>query len=194
MADKKLIATIVSSREKALGRREEGRTKSSQNTISIQRKQGEGRDKLMNVDDDLPTCMRSSRNNNDDETERMEDLRGKAGGRLKHRTIDGDVLLCLRKNVKDSNDDSSSKGKKREEKQSGSSTQSKTKHCVMNKMASGSEGTCPRSTEEKDDHSKNKEVTFIFLQKKVRSMHSSSKNRRIGERTRRIQMRRNLVE
>ena len=31
----------------------------------------------------------------------------------------------------------------------------------MNKMASGSEGTCPRSTEEKDKHPKNKEVTFI---------------------------------
>ena len=46
----------------------------------------------------------------------MEDLRGKGGGRLKHRTIDGDVPLCLRINEKDSNDDSSSKGKKREEK------------------------------------------------------------------------------
>ena len=44
----------------------------------------------------------------------MEDLRGRGGGRLKHRTIDGDVPLCLRKTEKDSNDDSSSKGKKRE--------------------------------------------------------------------------------
>ena len=79
----------------------------------------------MKVDDDSPTCMRNSRNNNDDETKRMEDLRGKGGGRLKHRTIDGDVPLCLRKNVKDSNDDSSCKGKKREEKESGSSTLSK---------------------------------------------------------------------
>ena len=70
------------------------------------------------------------------------------------------------KNVKDSNDDSSCKGKKREEKESGSSTQCKTKHCVMNKMASGSKDICPRSTEEKDDHSKkNKEVTFIILHK-----------------------------
>ena len=69
----------------------------------------------MKVDDDLPTCMRNSRNNDDDETKRMEDLRGKGGGRLKHRTIDGDVPLCLRKIEKDSNDDSSSKGKKREE-------------------------------------------------------------------------------
>ena len=76
--------------------------------------------------------------------QKMEDLRGKGGGRFKHRTIDGDVPLCLRKNEKDSNEDSSSKGKTREEKESGSSTLSKTKHCVMNKMASGSEDMCPR--------------------------------------------------
>ena len=66
-----------------------------------------------------------SRNNNDDETKNLEDLRGKGGGRLKHRTIDGDVPLCLRKTENESNDDSSSKGKKREEKESGSSTLSK---------------------------------------------------------------------
>ena len=90
--------------------------------MSLQRNQGEGRDKVMKVDDDSPTCMRNSRNNNDDETKRMEDLRGKGGGRLKRRSIDGDVPLCPRKNVKDSNDDSSSNGKKREEKGSGNST------------------------------------------------------------------------
>ena len=93
----KLIATTVSSREKGIRRREEGGTTSSQKTISLQRNQGEGRDKLMKVDDDSPTYVRNSRNNNNDETKRMEDLRGKGGGRLKHRTIDGDVLLCLRK-------------------------------------------------------------------------------------------------
>ena len=105
------------------------------------------------------------RNNNDDETKRMEDLRGKGGGRFKHCTVDGDVPLGLRKNVQDSNDDSSSKGKRHEEKKSGSSTLGKTKHCFMNKTASGSEDICPRSTEEQDDHQKNKDVTFIKLQK-----------------------------
>ena len=123
----------------------------------------------MKVDDDSPTHTRNSRNNNDDETKRMEDLRRKGGGRLKHRTVNGDVPLCLRKNQRDSNDDSSSKRKTREEKESGSSTQSTTKHCVMNKMASGSEDICPRSTEVKDEHPKNKEVTFIILQKNMRS-------------------------
>ena len=99
-----------------------------------------------------------------DET-KNEDLRGKGGGRLKHRTSDGDVPLCLRKTEKGSNDDSSSKGKKREEKESGSSTLSKTKHRVMNKMASGSKDMCLRSTGKRDDDTNNKEVTFIVLQK-----------------------------
>ena len=120
----------------------------------------------MKVDDDSPTHMRNSRNNNEDETKRMEDLRGK-GGRLKHCTVDGDVPICLRKKCEGQQyDDSSSKGKKHEEKKSGSSTLGKTKHCFMNKTASGSEDICPRSTEEKYDHLKNKEVTFIILQKK----------------------------
>ena len=120
----------------------------------------------MKVDDDSPTHTRNCRNDNDDETKRMEDMRGKGGGRLKHRTVDGDVPLCLRKNQRNSNDDSSIKRKTREEKESGSSTQSKTKHCVMNKM-------CPRSTQEKDEHPKNKEVAFIIRQKNMRSMHST---------------------
>ena len=45
----------------------------------------------------------------------------------------------------------------------------------MNKTASGSIDTCPRPTEEKNEHPKNKEVTFIILQKNMRSMHSSEK-------------------
>ena len=175
MADKKLIATTVSSREKGIRRREVGETTSSQRIISLQGNQEESRNNLTKVDDDSPTHTRNRTNNNDDETKRMEDLRGKGAGRLKHRTVDGDVPLCLRKNQRDNNDDCSSKRKTREEKESGSSTQSKTKHCVMNKMASGSGDICPRSTEEKDEHPKNKEVTLIILQKNMRSMHSSEK-------------------
>ena len=78
----------------------------------------------MKVDGDFPTCMRIVETTMMTK-EKMEDLRGKGGGRLKHRTIDGDVPLCLRKTEKESNDDSSSKGKNREEKESGSSTLSK---------------------------------------------------------------------
>ena len=77
--------------------------------------------------------------------------------------------------VKDSNDDSSSKGKKREEKESGSSTQSKTKHRATNKTASGSKDICPRSTEEKDDHSKKQRSDIHYSSTNMRSMHSSEK-------------------
>ena len=42
-------------------------------------------------------------------------------------------------------------------------------------MASGRTELLPRSTEGKNNNSKNKEVTFIILQKNMRSMHSSEK-------------------
>ena len=48
------------------------------------------------------------------------------------------------------------------EKESGSSTHSKTKHCVMNKVASGSEDVCPRSIEKEVEHPENKEVTIVL--------------------------------
>ena len=114
-----------------------GETTSSQRMILLQGNHEESRNNLMKVDDDSPTHTRNSRNNNDDDTKRMEYLRGKGGGRLKHRTVDGDVPLCLRQNQRDSKEASSSVRKTREGKESRSSTQSKTKHCVMNKTASG---------------------------------------------------------
>ena len=49
------------------------------------------------------------------------------------------------------------------------------KNCVMNNMASGSKELQSQYTAGKDKHSKNKEVTFIILQKNMRSMHSSEK-------------------
>ena len=98
-------------------------------------------------------------------TKKMEDLRGRGGGRLKHRTIDGDVPLCLRKTEKDSGDDSSGRGKKREENESGSSTLSKTKHCVMNKMASGSKDMCPRSTGKEMTTQKTKRLHSLYYKK-----------------------------
>ena len=108
----------------------------------------------------------------------MEDLKGKEGGRLKHRTIDGDVPLCLRKTEKESDDDSSSKGKKREENESGSSTLNKMKHRDMNKMASGSKDLFVDSTGKKDDGTTSTEVTFIILQKNMRSVHPSEKSKK----------------
>ena len=129
----------------------------------------------MKAEDESPTQRRNCKNDNDDEAEKIEDTGSKGGGRLKHCIVDGDVPLCLRRKLRDSNESSSSVRKRYEEKESRSSTQSKMKHCVMNNTASGSKDICPRSTEEKDKHSKNKEVTFIILQKNMRSMHSSEK-------------------
>ena len=68
------------------------------------------------------------------------------------------------------------------------------KNCVMNNMASGSKELQLQHTTGKDMHSKNREVTFIILQKNMRFTHSSEKNRRIGNRTRRIQMGCNFIE
>ena len=113
----------------------------------------------MKPEDESPTQRRNRKNDNDEEAERMEDMRSKGGGRLKHCIVDGDVPLCLRRKLKDRKESSSSASKRYEEKESRRSTQSKMKNCVMNNMASGSKDLCPRSTEEKD-------VTFIILQKK----------------------------
>ena len=68
---------------------------------------------------------------------KIEDTGSKGGGPLKHCTVDGDVPLCLRRKLRDSNESSRSVRKRYEEKESRSSTQSKMKNCVTNKMASG---------------------------------------------------------
>ena len=74
MADKKLIATTVSSREKGIRRREEGETNSSQRMISIQGNQEVSRKNLMKAEDEPPTHKRNCKNDNDDEAKRMEDM------------------------------------------------------------------------------------------------------------------------
>ena len=93
MADKKLIATTVSSREKGKRRREEGETTSSQRKISAQGNQDECKKNHMKPEDESPTQRSNRKNDNDEEAERMEDMRSKGGGRLKHCVVDGDVLL-----------------------------------------------------------------------------------------------------
>ena len=117
---KKLIATTVSSRERGLKRREEGRTTSSQRQTATQGNQqsnrstseGGGRDKLKKVDlDYFPSCMRFKEDSSDDHTRKIEDLEGRGGGRLKHCNVDGDVPLCLRKTEGKSKDGSSSNKK-----------------------------------------------------------------------------------
>ena len=70
------------------------------------------------------------------------------------------------KNQKDSNYDSSSKRKTREEKESGRSTLGKTEHCFKNKMASGSKDICSCSIEEKDKHPKKQGSDFHYSSEK----------------------------
>ena len=100
MADKKLIATTVSSREKEIRRRDEGETTSSQRKISTQGNQDECKMNRTKAEDESPTQRRNRKHDIDEEARRMEDMRSKGGGRLKHCTVDGDVPLCLRKNCK----------------------------------------------------------------------------------------------
>ena len=82
MADKKLIATTVSSREKGIRRREEGETTSCQRKISAQGNQDECKRNHMKPEDESPTQKRNRKNDIDEETKRMEDMRSKGGGRL----------------------------------------------------------------------------------------------------------------
>ena len=144
MADKKLIATTVSSREKVIRRREEGETTSSQRKISTQGNQEECKKNHMKPEDQSPTQRRDRKHDIDEETRRTDDMRSKGGGRLKHCTVDGDVPLCLRRKLEDNKESSSSEREKYEGKGGRSSNQSKMKKCVMNNMASGSKELHPR--------------------------------------------------
>ena len=98
---KKLFATIVSSRDIGLKRREEGKTTSSQRQIATQGIQqtnrntceGGGRDKLKNVDGDFPACMRLKRKalRTTQKNERLERMRRRTTRiqqcRQKHATV-----------------------------------------------------------------------------------------------------------
>ena len=165
----------MSSREKGIRRREEGETTSSQRMISAQGNQDECKKNHTKPEDESPTQGRNRKNDIDKEAKRMEDMRSKGGGRLKHCTVDGDVPLCLRRKLEDNKESSSSESKKYEEKGSGNGNREKMKNCVMNNMASGSKELQLHFTAGNDMHSKNREVTFIILQKNMRSMHSSEK-------------------
>ena len=165
MADKKLIATTVSSHEKGLKRREEGKTTSSQRKTPTQDNQDESKRNQEKPNDESPTRRRNRKYDIDEEAIRMEDMRSKGGGRLKHCTVDGDVPLCLRGKLKDNKETSSSESEKYEGKGSRSSNQSKMKKCVMNNMASGSKELPPRSTEGKIRTQKIRKSPSSFFKK-----------------------------
>ena len=83
--------------------------------------------------------------------EKIEGLKGRGGGRLKHYNVEGDVPLCQRKNERKSKDGSSSNEKNKDDKSN---------------MVSGSKDLCGDSIRKRNDEKAiNKEVTFIVLQK-----------------------------
>ena len=77
MADKKLIATTVSSHEKGLKRREEGKTTSSQRKTSTQGNQDECRMNHTKPEDDSPIQRRDRKHDIDEETRRTDDMRSR---------------------------------------------------------------------------------------------------------------------
>ena len=93
MADKKLIATTVSSHEKGLKRREEGKTTSSQRKTSTQGNQDESKRNQAKPKDESPIQRRDRKHDIDERTRRTNDMRSKGGGRLQHCNVDGDVPL-----------------------------------------------------------------------------------------------------
>ena len=142
---KKLIATTVSNRETGQRRRDEGKTTSSQMHTATQENQGSNKGTRQGkaqkkVGGDFPPCMRRAKDNNDNNTRKNENLKGKGGGRLKHYNVDGDVPLC-----------------------------NKMKDESKSKMVSGSKDMCGdyllRRNTVKVRKTKNKDVTFIVLQK-----------------------------
>ena len=95
-----------------------------------------------------------------DDHKKNEGLKG-GGGRLKYYNVDGDMPLCLRKNERRSKVGSSSNENEKDD---------------QSKMMSGSKDLRGDSTRIRNDEKTiNNAVTFIVLQKKMRSMHSSER-------------------
>ena len=138
---------------------------SSQRKISTQGNQDECKMNHTKPEDESPTQRRDRKHDNDEEARRIDDMRSKGGGRLKHCTVDGDVPLCLRRKLEDNKETSSSEREKYEGKGSRSSNQSKMKKCVMNNMASGSKELPQRSTEGKIRTQKIRKSPSSFFKK-----------------------------
>ena len=119
--------------------------------------EGGGRDKLKNVDGDIP-CMRLKKESIEDNAQKNESLKGRGGGRLKYDNVDGDMPLCLRK---------TEKGKAK-----AAAAAMKVKK-TKSRMMSGSKDLCGVTARKRN----NEKATNndIVLQKNVRSMHSSER-------------------
>ena len=89
-----------------------------------------------------------------------ESVKGRGGGRLKYDNVDGDMPLCLRKTERKSKGGSSNESEKDDK----------------SKMMSGSKDLCGDSARKRnDERAINNDVTFIVIQKNMRSMLSSER-------------------
>ena len=85
--------------------------------------------KFQDIEEEV--CMRQQRDNNDDNSRKNEDLKGKGGGRLIHYNVDGDVSLCHRKTEEKAKTTAAAIKRTTKKNQSGSST--------LNSMKDGGE-------------------------------------------------------
>ena len=105
-----------------------------------------------------------------------EDSKGRGGGRLKLRDVDGDVPLSMR-----SFDEGIQRQQQQQQKtkrSGGSNDLNSRKEDSRSKTASGSKDLCGIKTTKKNKENgrtKEKDIIFIVLQKNMRSMHSSER-------------------
>ena len=95
-------------------------------------------------------------------TQKNEGLKGTGGGRLKYYNVDGDMPLSL--------------GKTERKSKGGCSSSNENENEDKSIMMSGGNDLCGDSRRKRNDEkANNNDVTFIVLQKNMRSMHSSER-------------------
>ena len=103
--------------------------------------------------------MRLKKESIEDNAKKNESLKGR--GRHKYNNVDGDMPLCLRKT---------------ERKSKGGNSSNESEKDDRSKMMSGSKDLCGVSARKRDtEKATENDVTFIVLQKILRSMHSSER-------------------
>ena len=102
-----------------------------------------------------------------------ERMKGKGGGRQSLKYVDGDVPLCMRRN-----DDENKSTKKEKSSSSKASEESSSKEEKRKESKNERKDPSSSSTEKKQTirtTNEEKEVTFVVLQKNLRSLFSSDR-------------------
>ena len=177
MVDKKLVATTVSSRIVGIRRRMEGMTTCSQDETKTHKEQedekvtgkGGSRQSLKHIDGDVPMWMYNKSKDVQLKSKKIERTRGEGGG----GHLEGDVPMCMRNKAK--------KMKREQNKsQRAAATEQNVKVAAKRRKNVGSESkgaSSSSSTEANKTTSETKKngITFIVLQKNVRSLNSSER-------------------